>query len=132
MGVMIRIAAVAILAAVLCVMVRQEEKAVAMGLSALSCAVVLVLGFRFLQPIWTLLKELEALSGLGGGVMKPLFKVVGIGLLTQIAGSICSEAGEVSLAKAVEISGTVLAVYASLPLLASVLSLVEKLIGGSV
>lgn len=126
-----KVAAVAILAAVLCVVVRQEEKAVALGLSVLSGVFVLVLGFRFLQPIWTLIKELKDLSGLAGGATTPLFKVVGIGLLTQMAGSVCSEAGETSLAKAVEISGTILAVYASLPLLESVLSLVEKLIGGS-
>ena len=128
---MIKIAAVAILAAVLCLLLRQNEKAMALGVSVLSCVAVLLLGVRFFQPIWAVIQKLEELSGLSGSVTKPLFKVVGIGILTQVAGSVCSEAGEGALAKAVEISGTVLAVYVSLPLLTSVLSLVEKLIGGS-
>lgn len=132
MEVMMKISAVAVLGAVLCTLLRQNEKAVALGVSILACTVVLVLGFRFFQPIWSIVEKLKELSGLSEGVTKPLFKVVGIGILTQIAGNVCSEAGEASLAKAVEISGTVLAVYASLPLLASVLSLVEKLIGGAV
>lgn len=130
MEVMVKISAIAILAAVLCVLLRQNEKAAALGLSILSCVVVLVLSFRFLQPVWSVVEKMEKLSGLGGGVSKPLLKVVGIGFLTQIAGSVCTEAGEASLTKAVEISGTVLAVYAALPLVMSVLSLAEKLIGG--
>lgn len=131
MEVMFKISAIAVLAAVLCVLVRQNEKATGLALSILTCVTVLVLGFRFLQPIWSIADKLRELSGLSNSLVSPLFKVVGIGLLTQIAGSVCSEAGETSMAKAVEISGAVLAVYTSLPLLAAVLSLVEKLIGGS-
>ena len=130
METMMKISAIAILCAVLCVLLRQNEKAMALALSVLSCAAVLLLGVRFIHPIWTVFQKLEKLSGLGTGVTKPLFKVVGIGILTQIAGSVCCEAGEASLAKAVEVSGAVLAVYASLPLVSAVLSLVEKLIGG--
>ena len=126
-----KISVVAVLGAVLCTLLRQNEKAVALAVSILTCIAVLVMGFRFWQPIRSVAEQIEALSGLGSGVTKPLFKVVGIGILTQIAGTVCSEAGESSLAKAVEITGSVLAVYASLPLLSSVLSLVEKLIGGT-
>ena len=131
MDMMIKISAMAILAAVFCVLLRQNEKAAALALSILSCVIVLILALRFLQPIWTVIRQMEDLSGLESGVTAPLFKVVGIGILTQIAGSVCSDAGEGSLGKTVEIAGTALALYASLPLLQSVLSLVEKLIGGA-
>ncbi len=132
MDVMLKISALAVLAAVLCVLLRQNEKVSALALSVLACVSVLILGFQFMQPVWSIVERLRELSGLSNGLTAPLFKVVGIGLLTQIAGSVCTEAGEASLAKAVEISGTLLSVYASLPLLAAVLSLVEKLIGGKV
>ena len=131
MDMMVKISAVAILGAIFCVLLRQNEKATALALSVLSCVIVLVLAIRFLQPVWSVIKQVEALSGLEQGVTAPLFKVVGIGLLTQVAGSVCADAGENSLGKTVEIAGTVLALYASLPLLQSVLSLVEKLIGGA-
>lgn len=131
MDTMVRIAAIAVLAAVICVLMRRSEMTVALGMSVLTGLVILVLGLRFLQPIVSVVAQLEALSGLSKGVTKPLFKVVAIGILTQISESICTEAGEASLAKAVEISGTILAIYATLPLITSVLSLVEKLIGGS-
>ena len=131
MEMMVKISAIGILAAVLGVLLRQSEKAVALGMSLLSCTAVLLLSVRFLQPIWEVVQRIVKLSGLGNGLTKPLLKVVGIGLLTQIAGSVCNEAGEPSLAKAVEISGSVLAVYASLPLFAALLTLAEKLIGGT-
>lgn len=127
---MYKIAAVAVLSSIMCLIVRQNEKATGLALSVLACSVILVLGFSFLKPIWSIAKKLRELSELSDDIVSPLFKVVGIGLLTQIAGSVCNEAGEVSLAKAVEITGSILSIYASLPLLASVLSLVEKLIGG--
>ena len=125
-----KISIVAVLAAVLCVLLRQNERALTLVLSVLTCVIILVLGFRFLCPIWTVIQKMESLSGLGADVTKPLLKVVGIGLMTQITGSICADAGEASLSKAVETGGTILSVYASLPLLNGILTLVEELLGG--
>ena len=97
MDMMIKISAVAILAAIFCVLLRQNEKATALALSILACVAVLVLCLRFLQPIWSVIRQIENLSGLENGVTAPLFKVVGIGILTQVAGSVCADSGEGSL-----------------------------------
>lgn len=126
-----RIAALAVLAAVLCVLLREREKALAAALSLLACVIVLLLSIKFLQPIWDVLEQLEQLSGLQDSVTAPLLKTVGIGILTQIAMGVCTDAGETALSKIVEISGSILSVYTSLPLLMMVLELLKKLLGGS-
>lgn len=131
MDTMVKIATLAVLAAVLCLLLRQSEKPLSLVLSVLACVVALVLALGFIRPVWDMVQRLEALSGLDGEVTAPLLKVVGIGILTQFAGCVCVDAGETSLAKAVELSGTALAIYTSLPLLSAVVSLVENLIGGS-
>ena len=131
MDIMLKIAVIAVLSAVMSVLLRQNEKALALTISILACAVILLLGIGFLQPIWSIIEKLEKLSGLGNRITEPLLKAVGIGVLTQIAGSVCAQAGEASLGKAVEISGSILSVYVALPLLNAVLTLVERLIGGS-
>lgn len=126
-----KIAAVAMVAAVLCVLLRENGKVLAVLLSLAACAGILVVGVRCLSPIWNVLQQLKKLSGLGDGVTAPLLKVAGIGLLTQAAAGVCIDAGEGGLGKAVEISGSVLALYAALPLLSAVLTLLEKLLGGA-
>ena len=125
-----KIAAVAILASAFSILVGQREKIMALLLSLAACLVILVLGIRFLEPVRSVLEQLEDLSGLSAVVTAPLMKVTGIGLLTQIACGVCADAGENALAKIVEVSGSILALSASMPLLASVLSLMEQLLGG--
>ena len=48
----------------------------------------------------------------------------------QIAAGVCADAGARGLEKAVELAGSLLAVYASLPLVSSVLDLLQDLLGG--
>ena len=126
----LRISSLAVVAAVLCLVVRQREKPLALLLSLAACAAVLLLGLRFFSPVLSMVERLRDLSGLNEAVTAPLLKVTGIGLLTQVAGSVCEDAEERTLAKAVEIGGSVLSVYAALPLLSAALELLEEMLGG--
>ena len=126
-----RIAALAIVTAVLCVLLRQSSRPLALLVTLAACVGVLLLGLELLAPVRTVARQLQRLSGLSDAVTGPLWKVVGIGLLTQAASAVCSDAGESALAKTVEVSGSLLALYAALPLLSSVLSLLEQLLGGA-
>ncbi len=126
----LRISSLAVVAAVLCLVVRQREKPLALLLSLAACAAVLLLGLRFFSPVLSMVERLRDLSGLNEAVTAPLLKVTGIGLLTQVAGSVCEDAEERTLAKAVESGGSVLSVYAALPLLSAALELLEEMLGG--
>lgn len=126
-----KLAALAMVAAVFCVLLRENGRVQAVLLSLAVCVGILVTGIRFLSPIWSVLEQLRKLSGLDSGITAPLLKVAGIGLLTQAASGVCGDAGEAGLAKAVEVSGAVLGLYASLPLLSAVLVLLEKFLGGA-
>ena len=81
-----------------------------------------------LQPVLDFWRELEELSGLSGAVTAPLLKCVGIALMTKIAAELCRDAKETAVAGALEIAGTVTALYLSLPLLSAVLKLIRGLI----
>lgn len=127
----VQISALAVLAAVMCVLIREKEKTLALMLSILACCGILLLGAQLLHPLMTVIAKLKTLTGIQDTIISPLLKTAGIGLITQIAMGVCSDAGEVSLSKTVEISGGVLALYTALPLLLSVIELLEKLLGGS-
>lgn len=130
METVVQVSSLAVVGAILCVLVRENGKALAAVLSLAACGLVLILGLRFFSPILKVVEQLRKLSGLNGAVTAPLLKVAGIGLLTEFAGGICEDAGEKSLGMAAQLSGTVLAVYAALPLVNGVLELLEEMLGG--
>lgn len=130
METVVQIASLAVMAAILSVVVREHQKPLALLLSLGGCVLILVCAMKFLQPVLQVVQQLRELTGLRDAVTAPLIKVTGIGLLTQAAGSVCADAGEKALEKAVEISGTLLGLYAALPLLSSVLALLEEMLGG--
>ena len=56
--------------------------------------------------------------------------VLGIGLLTQLTASVCADAGESTVARLIELCGSVLGIYTALPLLEAVLSLLRTMLEG--
>ncbi len=130
MDTVLQLTSLAVVAAVLCLVVRQNGRPLSLLLALGACAVLLLLSLRFFSPVLTVVERLRKLSGLNEAATAPVLKVTGIGLLTQVAGGVCEDAEEKALAKAVEIGGGVLAIYASLPLISSVLTLLEDMLGG--
>ena len=112
-----KIAALAVITATFCVLLRENNKPVSVILSVISCVGIFLLGVQFVKPILEVAKEIQSISGLGTDMIKPLVKIVGIGLLTNIVSTVCADAGESALGKTAEAAGTILAIYASLPLL---------------
>lgn len=127
MELFLRIAAVCVICAVLALAVRKRTPEFAFCAAAACCAVCLLAAAELISPVIRFLQELQALAGIEDAVMAPLLKTVGVGLLTQLAGSFCKDAGEQSLAKVVELCGAFLAVYLSLPLASAVLELLRTL-----
>lgn len=130
MGTVLQVMSLAVVCAVLCVLVRERAAPLSMLLTLAICAGALVVMFRFFAPILEFVRRLRRLSGLSDAVTTPLLKVTGMGLLTQVAGGLCEDAGEKALARTVEICGSVFAVYISLPLMTAVVDLLESMLGG--
>lgn len=125
-----KITALALVAVVLCVVIRENQKPLSVLLSLLACIGIMLLGIAILDPILEVFKKLVGFSGMEDEIISPMLKVAGVGLMTQVAAGICQDAGENALGKTVELCGTVLAMYAALPLLLAVLDLVESMMGG--
>lgn len=123
-----KIAALACVTAVFAVMLRQRGQALSVLLSLAACIGVILLAAGFFQPILDAARKLQTLAGLGDELTEPLFKILGISLVTHLAAGVCTDAGEGSVARAVELAGGLLALYAGLPLLLAVLELVQQLL----
>lgn len=121
-------AALAVVGAILCLLTRKE--AATFG-TLVSVSVVLILAaavLTFLRPVMTFAQSLKELSGLGSGVMVPVVKALGIGFLTEIGKNICSDAGESAISGALGLLGGVAGIYVLLPLMESVLELIQRIL----
>ena len=98
------------------------------------CAVVCALCFLtvlpFFSPVLAFVRRLEEITGLSQAVFAPLFKTAAIGLLSQLAGTLCRDSGQQALGQTIEICSGFLCIYLALPLLEMVLSLLQTMIGG--
>ncbi len=122
-------AAAVLVASIIGLALARQGKEFTMVLTIAVCCMVVLVGISFLQPVLDLLCRLEALGQLNGEMVKILFKVIGIGLVSEIAGMICSDAGNASLGKALQILGTTVILWLSIPVFQSLLELIQEILG---
>ena len=124
---LIRYAAVALLAACVCMILKKSNPEFQIPLAAAVCIFVLAGTAVMLEPLRELLAKAETLSGLSGAYFLPVAKCVAIGILSKGAADLCRDSGQSAMAGAVELGGTAAALFVSLPLLSSLLGLLERL-----
>ena len=125
-----QICAVAAVCAILCAVLKRYSPDYAVLLSILCCAAALMASLRLFAPVLDFLRRLRELTDIEPALFTPLLKTAAIGILAQISGAFCLDAGETALGKAVELSAAVLALVCLLPLGTAVLEAVQTMIGG--
>lgn len=124
----LKIAAVAISAALCAVVVKKQVKELALVLSLAAGAVILSAALGALESVRALLDELAQLAGMEPAVLTPVVKTVGAAIITRVTMEICKDAGEGGIASFVEIAGSAVALYLALPLVRAVLSAITGLL----
>ena len=84
--------------------------------------------YQVLEPVLDFLRELETLGDLQGDMLGILLKAVGIGLVSEIAGLVCTDAGNGSLGKTLQMLGSAVILYLSLPIFTAMLELIREIL----
>lgn len=129
MELMTQAAGICVIAALLGLVLRRgsPEASLLLALAAVS-AILLALG-KPLGELLAFLDDLTEQAGVSPALFRPLYKIVGIALVVKIGEGLCRDAGESALASVLELTGTVCALLAALPLLRSVLNLIGEPLG---
>lgn len=122
-------AAAVLLAVVLGLMLNKQGKDMGTVLSIAVCCMVAMIAISYLQPVVEFLQKLETLGGLDESMVGILLKAVGIGFVAEIAGLVCSDAGNSSLGKSIQILGSAVILWLSIPLFNSLIELVQEILG---
>lgn len=124
-----RIIALALMTTVLTLMLRRQEKDFALLLTMAGCATAGMVLLQFLEPILDFLITLQNLGDLSGDMLKILIKAVGVGLVSEIAGSVCTDGGNASLGKMVQLVGTMAILWLTLPIFQMLMELMIRILG---
>lgn len=128
MGLYWKAAAAALLAVVMTLMLQRQELGILLGMAA--CVLVVLAAAEYLQPVTELLASLKTMGELDGELMTVLLKTAGIGLTTEIASLICTDSGNASLGKGLQLLGTVVILWLSIPLFHGLLELIQEILEG--
>jgi len=122
-----RLVAVALVGTVFCVMIKEQRREIGLALSLTVGMLMLAISLTGMKTALENMQHLGELAGLSAGMLLPVVKTVGIGLLTHISAELCRDAGERSLAAIVEIGGSLSALLVALPLLSTVVTVITGL-----
>lgn len=119
-----------VIAALLATTIKSSSKELALVLSLAACAIMLIPGMRMLEGMKGLMDTLQEESGLERAVFTPMIRVCAIGLISQMAAYFCQDAGENTIAKVIELCGSIAALCAAKPIIDLVLELLRGFLGG--
>ena len=122
-------AAGVIAAVIMWIILSKQGKEYALLLSICACTLFFFVMFRFLEPVIDLLMQLQSLGNLQTEWLSIMLKALGIGLIAEMGALICADAGNAALGKTLQILGAVAVLWLSIPLMNSLISLLEQILG---
>lgn len=124
----IKAAAITLIAVILSIILAKNNKDISLLLIMAVCTVTVTVAMRYIHPVIDFFRKLKTIGQLDAELFGILLKAVGIGLLSEITGMICTDSGNGALAKTLQILSTVVIIWISLPLFNSLLELLEKIL----
>jgi len=120
----LKVAAIGVLACVLGVTVKKEYPTGTLLVSVAAAVVILFFAMSVLEPVKNFIDELADTAGLSPSVLAPLYKTLGIAIITRITAEACEDAKEKAFGIYIQIAGAIMALYVSLPLLSAVFKMI--------
>lgn len=89
---------------------------------------ILLLTLSSLGGFFNEIQNVISQTGISNDVVKMIFKVVGVGLMCEVASNICSDVGAGNLAEYVLIGGRIAILVVCFPVIKNLISLVSGLV----
>lgn len=115
-------AAAGLVGTVLALILGQYRPEFRMLVTAAVTLLLMAMVLEQLSPVLEQLRSTMELTGLTRDYAAILFKAVGICLLTQLAGDVCRDSGESSIASKIELAGRTAILLTAMPLIQEVLA----------
>ena len=88
---------------------------------------LMITAVSFIEPVFVFIRKLESVGKLNSEFLEILFKAVATGILAEIVGLICTDAGNASMGKTLKFLASGVILFLSIPLFTRLLELIEEI-----
>ena len=124
----IKAVAISLIAVILSLILAKQNKDISVLLVMTVCALTLITAMGYFHPIIDFLRNLKTIGQLDAQLFGILLKAVGIGVLSEVAGLICTDTDNGALGKSIQILASGVILWIALPLLNNLLQLIENVL----
>jgi len=130
MGAYLQVVGAVLTAVFLGLCLQKQGKELSVILSVGVCVMVLVVMLSYLSPVLDFVKTLGSLSGINSEMTSVVLKAVGVGLVAEMAETVCVDSGNSAMAKTIQMLSAGIILWLSLPVMKSLLDLVRQILEG--
>ena len=120
-----KIIGVAFITAISAVILRGTKPELSFVITIVGILIILTFISEMIQGTMTIFTSISQIAGIENGLLKMLLKIVGVGYLTEFASGLLTDFGSSSIADKVTLAGKVTIVLLAIPVVESLLQLIE-------
>lgn len=129
MDVFLKISGTVLVSVILYLTVSKQNKDISMLITIAGSCMVILAAVSFLKPIIDFTNKVSVTAGLDDTIIRVILKAVGVGIITEITCLVCTDSGNASLGKAVNILASAVIIWMSLPIFDQLLELIDQVLG---
>ena len=129
MTLFLKVSGAVLLSIILVLALKSNAKEVSAVLAISVICLTALAALNYLRSVLDFIMKLEQLGELDESMIEILLKVTGIGIITEVTNLVCKDAGNESMGKAVQLLGTSVILYLSMPLFYALIELLQKILG---
>lgn len=92
------------------------------------CAGIIAVICSFLEPIIAFIQTIQEDSVLDNNALNVVLKVSGVSILSEVLAVVCADTGNASIGKMVQLLGTTVILWLSLPLFTLLIELIKNIL----
>ena len=119
-----QIVIIGIITAILAITVKKQSPDMAVIISIAGSVLIFVTMLPMLSGVINILSSIENQISIDTAYVITVLKVIGVAYIAEFGAQICSDAGETSLASKIELSGKVIIMVLSAPIIISMLDMI--------
>ncbi len=128
MDIIFKIIGVGLITCIAALIIKPVRSDFAMLISMVGGVIILVMILSSLATAINLISSIANQTGIDSNLLSLVFKIIGVGYLTEFTASLCADTGSSGLGDKVLLGGKVVILVMALPIITSILSIVMELL----
>ncbi len=123
----VKIVGVGLTSIIIIAILKQYKPEFSIYASITAGTIIIFLVMDKIYAIIRLLTNLSNKTGVNAEYLKIILQITGIAILTEFAVSICKDSGETAIASKIDLSGKVIIISMSIPIISALLEIILKI-----